>query len=371
MRIPVALPDDKAAIVDALLGRLEAEFPDDIAIMACYGSYITGMPTRVSDIDFYFIPSTPRGYRMSYQFIIGGIGYDLWPLSWERAEQIANFDELLVSVIADANVVYYRNSEDLDRFNSLKHKVREHMEPQNRPILLRKAGAMLDRAKRLFFDACASDGDLRQVLLCSSGILEYVLAALAFANSSYVKKGAARVHDEIARFEVVPEGFVRYFQAVTNGTDPMAVLRDLTALIKSVDATVVDAAITECGSDQGRAEGRTLSSEKASGFYEELRSTYNKLRDACDGKDQAKAFFALNVIVREVRDLLGSSYDSHGFPDLHTPLSERNYELIKERAVAHEAMLVSLLTGHGVSINEFTDVGEFCSSLRVRPTRSC
>ena len=68
---------------------------------------------------------------------------------------------------------------------------------------------MLDRAKRLFFDACTSDGDLRQVLLCSSGVLEYVLAALAFANSSYVRKGAVRAEDELARFEVVPEGFER------------------------------------------------------------------------------------------------------------------------------------------------------------------
>lgn len=366
MRISIDLPDDKLAILDALLDRLEAEFHDDIAILACYGSYVTGMPSQVSDLDFYFIPSTPRGYEMSYQFIVDDIGYDLWPVSWERAERIANFDELLVSVIADAHAVYYRNGEDLDRFSSLKHRVREFMEPRNRSALLRRAGAMLDRAKRLFFDACTSDGDLRQVLLCSSGVLEYVLAALAFANSSYVRKGAVRAEDELARFEVVPEGFERHFQAVISGKDPLAVLGHLKALIESVDA-----AIMARHRDEGCGGPRILLGENARGFYEELRSTYNKLHEACDRVDQAKAFFAVNAVVREVRDLFGSSYDSHGLPDLHTPLSERDYELIKLRAAAHEAMVKSLLTEHGVSINEFADVGEFCSSLRVKHTRSC
>lgn len=142
MRIGINLPDDKLKILNALLDMLEAGFPEDIAIVACYGSYVTGVPTNVSDIDFYFIPSTPRGYQMSYQFIVDRIGYDLWPVSWERAERMANFDELLVSLIADARAVYYRNSEDMDRFNSLKHKVRELMQPPNRPILLRRAEAM-------------------------------------------------------------------------------------------------------------------------------------------------------------------------------------------------------------------------------------
>lgn len=355
MRIGINLPDDKLKILNALLDMLEAGFPEDIAIVACYGSYVTGVPTNVSDIDFYFIPSTPRGYQMSYQFIVDRIGYDLWPVSWERAERMANFDELLVSLIADARAVYYRNSEDMDRFNSLKHKVRELMQPPNRPILLRRAEAMLGRAKRLFFDAYASDGDLQKVLVCSASILEYVLAALAFVNSSYVKKGAVRVEDEITRFQVVPQGFLGHFRAVINGKDPRAVLGDLKALIKSVDAAMMD-----YSNDQERA----VSSESASGFYEELRSTYNRLRHACDRTDQAKAFFAVNAIVSEVRHLLGAGYDSHGFPDLHTPLSQRNYELLNGRATVHEAMLVSVLKDHKVPINEFAGADEFCSSLR-------
>jgi hypothetical protein len=354
MRLGIDLPENKHAILNALLDRLETEFAEDIAIVACYGSYVTGMPTQVSDLDFYFIPSTPRGYQASYQFIIDGIGYDLWPVSWERAERIADCDELLVSIVADAHPVYYRTLDDMDRFSLLKDRVSELMKPQNRPKLLPKAGAMLNLAKLLFFDACASDGDLQHVLICASGILEYVLAALAFTNSSYVRKGAVRLEDEVAQYDVVPDGFIEHFRAVIEGEDPRVVLEHLRVLITSVDAVITDL--------RG-GETHTVSSENASGFYEELKSTYDKLYDACDNRAQARAFFAANAVVREVMHLLGAEYIDHCFPDLHTPLSERDYELLKKRATEHEAILFSLLQDHGVAIKEFPGVTEFCSSL--------
>ena len=172
--------------------------------------------------------------------------------------------------------------------------------------------------------------------------------------------------DQIAGWTESSNYWVRRAAAVVSGKDPLAVLGHLKALIKSVDA-----AIMARHRDEGRGGPGTLSDENARGFYEELRSTYNRLRDACDRMDQAKAFLSVNAAVREVRDLFGSSYDSHGLPDLHTPLSERDYELIRQRAAAHEAMVKSLLTEHGVSINEFADVGEFCSSPGVKHTQSC
>ncbi|MCR4427459.1 MAG: hypothetical protein NUW23_14955 [Firmicutes bacterium] len=297
---------------------------------------------------------------MSHQFIINGIGYDLWPISWERAERIANFDECLVSIVADARVVYYGDDQNLERFNSLKRRIEELMTPEKRPLLLGKAERILGEAKALFFDACLYSSDLERVRLASSDILEEILAALAYANSTYTKKGAARAEDELRRFSVVPDGFMDLFRAVISGNDPQAILRDVRSLIHSVDLVVSDA--------KGREEP-VISDETARGFYEELKSTYNKLYHACDNAEHAKAFFAANHIVREVKGLLGSNYGDHGFPDLCTPLSEGKYQLAKESATEHEARLVAVLKRHGVSINEFSSIDEFRGYGRVFSSR--
>ena len=44
-------------------------------------------------------------YELAYQFIINDIGYDLWAISWERANRIAKLDEQIVSIIMDGKIL--------------------------------------------------------------------------------------------------------------------------------------------------------------------------------------------------------------------------------------------------------------------------
>ena len=99
------LPNDKQKIIKALINKIKSKYKNDIAIVVCYGSYITDSAYQKSDLDFFFIPKTNKGYEMNMQFIIDDIGYDFWSLSWDRAEQIANFKETIISIIAEGVVV--------------------------------------------------------------------------------------------------------------------------------------------------------------------------------------------------------------------------------------------------------------------------
>ena len=58
--------------------KIKVKYSDDIAVVVCYGSYITGSAYQKSDLDFFFIPKTNKGYEMNMQFIIDDIGYDFW-----------------------------------------------------------------------------------------------------------------------------------------------------------------------------------------------------------------------------------------------------------------------------------------------------
>ena len=73
------LPDDKQKIIEALINKIERKYKNDIAVVVCYGSYITDTAYEKSDLDFFFIPKSKKGYEMNTQFIIDDIGYDFWP----------------------------------------------------------------------------------------------------------------------------------------------------------------------------------------------------------------------------------------------------------------------------------------------------
>jgi hypothetical protein len=60
-------------------------------------------------------------------FILNGIGYDFWALSWERLEMIARHNEgSRYSIITDGKVIYSNTEDDLIRFNKLKDIANEH-----------------------------------------------------------------------------------------------------------------------------------------------------------------------------------------------------------------------------------------------------
>ena len=127
---------DGLEVARILVDRVKRQYADDIAIVAYYGSYAHGTARHNSDLDIFFIPATPQGAAASFQFILDGIGYDFWPISWERAERIASFEEAIVSVIADSKLLYSRSDADLDRFDKLKNQICSLRQPSNRATML-------------------------------------------------------------------------------------------------------------------------------------------------------------------------------------------------------------------------------------------
>ena len=81
---------DLIKVADLLIDKIKRDYKNDIAIVALCGSYIYGDTHQKSDLDFYFIPKTERGYEMSQCFILEDIGFDFWGMSWERAKSLAD-----------------------------------------------------------------------------------------------------------------------------------------------------------------------------------------------------------------------------------------------------------------------------------------
>jgi predicted nucleotidyltransferase len=206
------LPENKQKIIKALINKIKSEYRDDIAVVVCYGSYITDSAYQKSDLDFFFIPKANKGYEMNMQFIIDDIGYDFWPLSWDRAEQIANFKETITSIIAEGVVVYYNKPADLKRFNSLKERINElTTNPENKNILINEAEKLLTRAKSIYFEMEYISEEYALVDSNCAQILNLIANATALLNSKYIKKGVYNIEDEIKNYSILPENYLKHF----------------------------------------------------------------------------------------------------------------------------------------------------------------
>lgn len=354
----LALPQEKQRIVDALLDQIEACYSDHIAIVACYGSYITNTQHLLSDVDFYFIPIDGQGYAMSSQFIIDSIGYDLWPLPWERVARIAALVDPISSFLAEAHVVYYRDLAALDQFENYQRQLQAAFSPPQQETLVRRTGQLIADAKALFFDMNPVSCSLAKIKQISIQIIETLLTAEAYMNSTYVRKGAAQLSWELSRLEHVHEHFEEIAERMMVSMDPLEIHDETSKLILLVEQDVSASASVIDPHDQFPTRN------SLQGCYEEMKSIYNKLIITCDEQDKAKAAYIIYMINRDVESIFRAHASK--FPDLNEALSV-SFDHLQALAEAHEGTMLRILREYEVSIRRYPNVEQFVCTKKPCP----
>lgn len=59
--------------------------------------------------------------------MIAGVGYDIFPMDWERVRNIANLEEGLLPLVGDVKVLYSASEEDLGRFRGLQVQMKDNL----------------------------------------------------------------------------------------------------------------------------------------------------------------------------------------------------------------------------------------------------
>lgn len=345
------LPQDKKQILDTLLSKIEMGYANDISIVACYGSYITGTSNAKSDLDFYFIPKTDRGNEMSYQFIIDGIGYDLWPLTWERAESIIRLDNHLISIIDNAKPVYCSDELELARFANVKECLSENL--KDKGIFSRKASDSIKNAKAMFGDLYNCKDDYAELKAMSINILEEVMRTIAFENETYVRKGFTNLKNELKNMKNIPNNFIDATWKIIKSNTKEEMINSIAILLGDVEQ--VNMTKKEKSRELTEPTADTLK-----GFYEEIKSTYNKMLIACDEKDYLKTYFITNTLDKDTKYYFGTRYNE--FPVLQRD-SEVDFEKLKELSISHEQTMRKILGEFNIRINEYRNVDEFMNDI--------
>lgn len=331
---------------EILIDKIKRDYKDDIAVVVMMGSHLYGETHSLSDLDMYFVVNTPRGYELGQTFIIDGIGFDFWPISWERMERIANHDERITAIITEGKILYYGCDADLARFNALKEKA---LDTSDFRKFAYKAKTVLGNAYKPYFQL-ESSTDLTSVRKHAIGITFAVTNAIALINRDTVKRGRGKLKAELLAMKHVPVDFATHYDVLFESKDVEAIKRAAKQLIIETERLIAG-----LSRDYDLANPEKVT-EKLAGFYEELINFYNKITHGIEIGDYVTVFYAANEIMIELEDVFsGTGVSLEGLPDIVGAFDLDDMEAYGALVKAHQKALEALLHEHGVKVNVYKD----------------
>lgn len=329
---------------EILIEKVEKDYKDDIAVVVVMGSYIYNETHSRSDLDMYYVPKTERGKNLGKVFIIDGIGFDFWPITWERLEGIANHDEKITSIVTEGRVMYYGTEEDLARFNQLKEK---GLDTSDRGKFIRKAQEKFNEAYKAYFKLLNAE-NLSEVRIYAMEIIFTLTYAIALLNRTTVKRGRGKLKKEIMDMCLVPKDFSALYDTVFVSSDIAEIKNAYRQLMCNTEDLI--------SNEQTSIKEHVSFADNLNGFYEELINFYNKINHACEIGDTYTALFAAVEITHEVEAAFsGTGVSSKQLPDIVGAVDPVNMKGFLEAVHEHQKLLVELLQNNGVKLRVLQD----------------
>lgn len=362
-------------VAQALIDHVEKEYSHEIAIIAYYGSYAQGTATKRSDLDFFFIPASSQGYQASIQFIIDGIGFDFWPISWERAERMASFQEDKTTIIADSKLLYVRSEEDRDRFMKLRETTSTIKGPEKAQEMVEKAESELRKVYlHLYKMSRAVDSeDITFYRIEAHEVLTKVLQSLALLNRTYYTRGFGKNMEQVLGLPLKSARLKQHMETIMYSS----VNVDILQACEELTARTLDLVLEQ----KEKYYGTPSYPDRMKGFYEELKGVMDKVITACEMNDYDTAFFSA-ISVQDLTtaflffaetghwpsDLIIDSsymetYRKLGFPELIATLDWQDLSKLQAAVESLVVLLDRYLRAKGVEINCFENVEQFTAFL--------
>lgn len=335
-------------IAELFIEKIRRDYQNDISLVVVMGSYVYNDTHDKSDLDLYFVPKTKRGYNLGFTFILNDIGFDLWPISWERLARIASHDERITSIITEGKVLYYSSAEDLKRFDELKAKA---LDTTDKSVFTKKSKEVFTKSYELIYriQEAKNLGQLRRYGIQFINNIGYALALL---NGTTIKRGRSKLKQELLSNQLVPENFSALYDTLFLSIDVESIKHDLMELMKNTEELIE--------SELARYRNRGSASDVLSGFFEELISSYNKIEHAYEIDDPVTCLFAGCEIQNEIDDILQyADLENPDFPDIAMSFDPENLQQIVNVSQAHKKQFTDFLKENNVSIRRFDNLEEY------------
>ena len=344
------MTSESKRLMEWAINKIKTEYPDDVALLVAVENASVNGDGHGEAFD-YFVPATERGNELSQTFIIGGVGNDLYPRSWERTERTANLDDLATLCLGDARILYARSPEDEERFEEIRQKLFDNLAD---PVFTyKKALENLDVAMDLYRTMMFEERLWK--VRCLAGYIHYYLKiSVACLNGTYWREWHDGVLPALARWKELPERFAEYYQAILSASTT-GELKSLAHLLIASARQFIARYKPENAGPENPPDHTWLAD-----WYQELRTTWNRIYHYCEINNCDAAFVdacslqnELSIIAEEFgleeMDLLGC-YDAG------------HLDWLSSRALELENIILAAIESNGIPIRRYETLEEFMAS---------
>jgi hypothetical protein len=336
------------ALINWVINKIEDEYKGDISLLlgrkgACK------IPTDGDEIAFdFFIPANDNGYSLARTFIIGDIGYDLFPMSWERVEGLAALNESLAFCLADSEILYARNEADKERFEILRKTLFNNL--KNKDYVYKKSLERINYAMDIY-KTMAFEKSLGSVRKAAGAIINYLSEALILINGTYINRdySSAERFSQIKSLNNIPADFLRYCEDILKSKD----IKNIFELVHNL----LEETREFFNQFEPKKKVKNYNYEELAGWYEECRYTFRRISYACKNNSFIECFswgcylqIEFDIISEEAglenMDLLGC-YDAE------------DLSVFEKRAKEIEEYIVNEIKKHGVALRKYDNIEEF------------
>ncbi len=329
------------------VNQIRTKYKDDVALLIAISGHALENDCHGECFD-YFVPANENGNRLGQTFIIDGVGHDLYPRSWERIENMAEFRDDFTFGLGDAEILYARNADDRNQFVAMQEKLKAHL--RDKDFMLKTALEKLDTAMEIYRTMMFEDS-LYKVRMSVGFIAHFLSIGVACINGTYFRKRLELETVELEQMKEVPEGFVTIYDQIVKAGSVDA-LKTLSHEIIRTTRTFM-AAHKPAKIETPNAPNY----EDLADWYEEGSLTWRRIYHHCDIGDFKRVFadainlqHELNIIKEEFglreMDLLGS-FDAN------------DLRVFRQRAQALEQYVISEIETHGAVINRYDSLASF------------
>lgn len=327
--------------------QIQKKYKDDVALLIAISGHSLENDCHGECFD-YFVPANANGNKLAQTFIIDGVGHDLYPRSWERIENMADFNDDFTFGLGDAQILYSRSEEDKNRFIAMQEKLKTNL--QDKDYMLKKALEKLDAAMEIYRTMMFEDL-LYKVRMAAGFIARYLSIAVTCINGTYFRQRLDLETVELAQMNEIPENFITYFQAIVKAKS-VEEMKNLSYLIISTTRKFIAA-----HKHPKIEKTKTPNYEYLADWYEEGSLTWRRIYYHCDIENYERVFpdainlqNELNIIKEEfgLREM-----------DLVGCFDVENLSVFKQKAQELEQYIISEIENHGVVLNKYDTLEQF------------